>query len=211
MAGAPVQHNRISAIACPIQRVLASHLTEIEDLFCAQFAAIDPEARFVRPPGDAGDGTERIVNLTRMLVIGCVGRLGLDIGLGSHAIHGHHAGYTEVVELKVVHWQTMKKAIEMFDALAEDRGEVGKLVASRYRQIRAAALRESDALKPITPRHLPVLDGITRPQKRPRPFRPSEVRKRVVAAEAAEAAASEPAPARKSRAKTGPTRRRRPK
>lgn len=163
MAGA--QH-RISDISCPVQRVLASHLTEIEDLFSQHFAGLQPETRLERQEGSADSGAAKLRNLMRMPVVGCAVRLGLDLGLTTHALHGHHAGYTEIVEMMPLHYHTTAKAVDLFDALVADRGEVGKMIATRYRAIRDAAINESRGLVPVAGRRDPPPDdGFTRMQR----------------------------------------------
>lgn len=180
--------SRISAIRCPVQRVLAAYLTTIEDLFTEHFAPVAPSHRFVRPAGDATTAPARVRAEMRMPALGCVVHLGLDLGLGTHALHGCESGYTEITELRLLHYQTTSKARELFQALIADRSEVGKFLARRYKEILAAARADAEGLVPV----------ITRPAG-PAPRAP-------VAERREEAPASVPAPAKrggKASAKAG--------
>ncbi len=180
---------RLSQITCPVQRVLASHLQAIEDIFCAGFAEMVPAERFVRQePKEARElkekaeaeyaaeveaaqregrkkprrrkivfeskilstPEERVRNLMRMPALGCAIRLGLELGLKHHALHGHHAGYTEILELADLHHNTIQKARLVFDALIADKGAVGKFVRGQWTALLSRAKADAQGLVPVS-------------------------------------------------------------
>ena len=133
-------------ITDPKQRIVAARLRELEDLFSAGYAALPPEARLTKQDGKAEEHSDRVRNHFRMFVVGAAVRLGLDLGCGTHDLHGHGEGRTQVAELAALHYMTTRNARELFDALLEDKSEIGQFVAERYRQVLSGAQDELAAI-----------------------------------------------------------------
>lgn len=171
--------DRVARIADPRQRVLARRIPEIQDLFCEHFAALPVPERLTAKPGKTARGEERLRNALRMLTLGCVVRLGLDLGCTTHALHGHRSGYTEIAELAGLHYGTTCEAAALFGALIEDRGDLGKWAAGKYKALRRAALADLAATEKPTK----AVKG-----KSPQPHRPKRKASGGGADEAKEAA-----------------------
>lgn len=138
-------------ISCPRQRILAQFIGPICDLFSDRFMSLPPGERFLLQVRDDA----KVWSATRMFALGAVHALGKDMGLPAHAMHGRSPtkgraaarGRTEIEELRPLHYATLFSALEAFEALRKDRGEIGRLVFERYALIRRDALEACAALE----------------------------------------------------------------
>lgn len=146
----PKVRRDIAAITCPLQRAVASRMQEIQDVFCAGFARLRAESRLVAQPGISAVAAHKWRNMMRMPAIGFAVRLGLEIGLTTHSLHGRKYGYTQIAELKDLHYVTTQNACALFDAIIRDKGEVGTAVAARYAQVLKAVHAEVSHIEPMT-------------------------------------------------------------
>lgn len=125
------------------QRAVARRLQDIMDLFCEHLSRGEPGARFVSPAESATTGAEVVRNLTRTFALGCAVRLGLDLGLFTTELFGKgERGRTEILDLACFHGGSVARALENFDALRQDRGEFGRMVAERYAVLLKSAQAE---------------------------------------------------------------------
>lgn len=169
-----------AAVDCPRQRILAGYIQEIEDLFSSSFVSIPPGERLTAQAGKASTAAARFRNSVRMMALGAVVRLGLDIGLSTHSLHGHKYGNTEVIELLPLHYQTTQSACALFDALLADEGELAYFIEGRFADIRQRALAEVARLRhPVVKRHNKgrTMGGKGKPkQSKPEVHRPANTR-----------------------------------
>lgn len=143
---ARVTKTRIDRISDPAQRAVARRIGEILDIFSERFAALPPAERLV-DTGPAEDDAGRVRNLVRMMALGGVVRLGVDLGLSTLALHGLGKGRTKVEELTGFHRTTVLNAMTLFNAILSDRGEFGLLVSRRYAAILKSAIAEVKATR----------------------------------------------------------------
>jgi hypothetical protein len=134
--------DKTASIRCPIQRVLARRVGDCLDTWSLRFAELEPAERLLAH-STAENDAERWRNLSRMPALGMVARLARDLGLANndlHAIEPRHQpsgrvsppGRAEVPELTGVQRTTVLSAMRLWDALAEDRSDVGVAASQRY-------------------------------------------------------------------------------
>lgn len=150
----------ISQITDPAQRVLASKVGELCDIFFAGFAELDPEDRLV-DVGAATDYPGRVRNLLRILALGAVVHLGRELEIQMSDLYGQptrakpsklrgetternraNAGGTQVPFLRKHHRNTCYNAQSTFCALLADTGDFAYLVEKRFNKILKAAREE---------------------------------------------------------------------
>lgn len=125
------------------QRAVAHRLQAIMDLFCETMSRGTVGERFVSPEAAAASPAEVVRNLTRTFALGAAVRLGLDLGLYSTELFGKGIrGRTEILDLVPFHGGSVVRALENFDALRADRGEIGRLVSERYAVLLRSAQEE---------------------------------------------------------------------
>lgn len=124
------------------QRAVAHRLQAIMDLFCETMSRGTVGERLIAPDA-ATNAAEVVRNLTRTFALGAAVRLGLDLGLFSTELFGKGIrGRTEILDLVPFHGGSVTRALENFDALRSDRGEIGRLVAERYAVLLRSAQEE---------------------------------------------------------------------
>lgn len=124
------------------QRAVAHRLQAIMDIFCEGLSR-GPVGERLTAPDKATTAAEVIRNLTRTLALGCAVRLGLDLGLYTTCLFGKGIrGRTEILDLAPFHGGSIGRALDNFDALRSDRGEIGRLVAERYAVLLRSAQEE---------------------------------------------------------------------
>ena len=131
----------LDKIVCPRQRAVAARIGDLGDLFSSTFRAL-PYGERLTLEGAAVDGPTRVRAAMRMFLVGAVFALGKSLGLPGRALRGGQKGRTEIVDLRVVHYQTILSGHVGFEGLCHDAGEIGQLVAARFRAVRAQAVAD---------------------------------------------------------------------
>lgn len=145
----PPKADRFARISCPRQRALARRIGDVCDLFSSRFADLEPAERLLDVSRARGDVAGKMRAGMRMFAVGAVFWLGKTLGLPNHAMHGYHAGRTEIEELKGLHYASLHNGLSSYESLCADKGEVAALVRARMETLRAAALAEVvDAAEP---------------------------------------------------------------
>lgn len=125
------------------QRAVARRLPAIMDLFTEHMAKGEVGHRLEKPVGRAGEATGVLRNVMRIYALGFAVRLGLDLGLPMTALHGKgDRGKTEILDLLPFLGGSVVQALDNFDALRADRGEIGRLVDARYKVVLESARAE---------------------------------------------------------------------
>lgn len=124
------------------QRAVARRLQTIMDIFCEGLSRGAVGERLTAPD-KATSAAEVLRNLTRTFALGAAVRLGLDLGLLSTELFGKGIrGRTEILDLAPFYGASVHRALDNFDALRADRGEIGRLVAERYAVLLRSAQEE---------------------------------------------------------------------
>ena len=138
----PKAADRFARISCPRQRALARRIGDVCDLFSSRFADLEPAERLLDVSRARGDVAGKMRAGMRMFAVGAVFWLGKTLGLPNHAMHGYHAGRTEIDELRGLHYASLHNGLSSYESLVADRGEVAALVRARMETLRASALAE---------------------------------------------------------------------
>lgn len=134
--------DRHAHISCPRQRALARRIGDVCDLFSSRFADIPPEERLLDVGRARAGVAGKMCAGMRMFAVGAVFWLGKTLGLPNHALHGFHAGRTEIEDLKGLHYASLHNGLASYESLCTDKGEIAGLVRARMEVLRREALAE---------------------------------------------------------------------
>lgn len=123
----------VRAIRDPKHRALADAIPKICDLWGVRVDVLAAED-LSKTPASANQ------NSLRMLALGCVIQLGVDLGMSWNELHNNPAsGRSEVLDLPV-HAFTIRSAHDRWTALQSLDGAVPEMVRARFSDIRIRAM-----------------------------------------------------------------------
>ncbi len=114
------------------QRAVTRRVQACCDIFSSRLTLLPKGTRFHLREGREEDARDRVRNSMRVFALGCVASLGRELGLISVELYGKGKGRTLIPELADLHNASVQHAIETFEALRRDKGEVGVAVAQRF-------------------------------------------------------------------------------
>lgn len=123
-------------------RAVARRQQACLDLFSERLSTLPEGRRFAAPVGRGESAAERVGNSMRIYALGAIACLGRRVGLIDVELYGKGKGRTMLTELHDLHCATVQNAMASFEALCEDGGEVGQLVAERFRLLVESAQEE---------------------------------------------------------------------